>query len=91
VKNGTCRTRNVHLGKSCEESVQCERNDWNSECVKGVCACKDHFMDVDNVCRSIIEIEKCTSNDQCKENSECVKDKCICNKEFVSSSNYTVS
>ena len=48
-------------------------------------------MDIDNVCRSIIKIEKCTKNDQCSENAECVKEKCICNKEFVSSSNYTVS
>ena len=89
-KNGSCRTSKVHLGKSCEASEQCEKNDWNSECANKICACKENFMEVESICRSLIKINNCTKNDQCSENSECIKEKCVCNKEFISSSNFTV-
>lgn len=88
---GECRTKNVHLGKACDESLQCERVDWNSECLKKVCVCKDHFMEVDGECRSIVQTDKCTKRDQCPQNADCVKNKCVCEKEFIGSSDNIVS
>ncbi|XP_070498949.1 prion-like-(Q/N-rich) domain-bearing protein 25 [Chironomus tepperi] len=88
-KNGLCRTKNVHLGKSCEESLQCRRNDLNSQCINDICMCKKHFIEVENVCRSIVKDDQCTKNEQCPENAECQKELCVCKKEFIGSSNYT--
>lgn len=82
---GECRTKNVHLGKACDDAIQCERVDWNSECVKKVCTCKEHFMEVDSECRSIVKVDKCAKRDDCPANSDCIKDKCVCQKEFIGS------
>jgi len=89
MKNGVCRTRVVSIGRYCEEHLQCLRNDWNAECIDNICTCKDHYMEIENICRSVIKIDKCTKTEQCPEHAECLKGKCLCNKEYVSSKDYT--
>ncbi|CAG9806100.1 unnamed protein product [Chironomus riparius] len=82
---GMCRTKVVQLGKACEENLQCNRNEWNSECINEVCVCKNHYMEVEHACRPIIQSDKCTKDEQCPEHAECFESKCICNKGFINS------
>lgn len=91
LKDGRCVATIVHLGRSCDFSEQCMRYDKNSECIEGFCSCKENFMEKDNMCRSLIKIEKCTEDEQCKSNAECYKEKCVCNKGFITAANFSVN
>lgn len=89
--NGKCVTSSVSLGKTCDQTKQCYKNDKRSECHNQVCECVKNYVEIEKVCRSVIDIEKCTHESQCRENSECYNGKCVCNNGFISSSNLTVS